>query len=239
MNNYFSKNLKKLRELNGYSQSELSRITQRICEEYNKNVDEKDKITPITQASIARWELGENSPSVDNIVLLKNALKVELVDLIGKDLNFDNASFIETKSDNDTVQIPVLGVIKAGTPIEAQENIIDYVDIPKDWLRGDKKFFGLKISGNSMFPKYIPGDTVIFEATEDFESANNKDCCVMVNGFNATFKKFNLNQNGITLTPLNLDNEDGYLPTFYNIEQIQNMPVKVIGIARRRISDIE
>ena len=42
------------------------------------------------------------------------------------------------------------------------------------------------------------------------------------------------NENGITLLPLNLKNQDNYSPTFYNKEQIENLPVKIVGIAREK-----
>lgn len=229
MDNYFAKNLKKIRELKGLSQSELSRITKKICDNYNSNLDnDTEKITPITQASIARWEAGENSPSVDNLVLLKNALGINLVDLIGKDLNYDNATPIDITT--DTVQIPVLGTIKAGTPIEAQQDILEYIDIPKSWLRGGKTFYGLKISGDSMYPKYNEKDIVIFENTNDYIQANNKDCAVLVNGDDATFKKVFLDEDGIMLQPYNND----YPAMRFNKEQIENKPVKIIGIAREK-----
>lgn len=187
---------------------------------------------------------GIDNSNVGNVIKMCKALDISVDSLLDSKeiiskLSFDNATLIDTNADVETIQIPVLGVIKAGLPIEAQENILDYIEIPREWIKGGKQFYGLKISGNSMSPKYMPNDIVVFEQTNNFEEADNKDACVMVNGYDATFKKFNINLNGITLTPLNLENEDGYLPTFYNIEQIQNLPVKVIGIAKRRISDIE
>lgn len=86
MNNYFAENLKYLREEKGWSQSELSRQTVRVCNIHNKDVPEEKHIKPITQASIARWEAGENSPSIDNLVVLEETLFVRLPDLIGKNL---------------------------------------------------------------------------------------------------------------------------------------------------------
>lgn len=219
MGNNFSKNLKYLRERNKISQNKMS------------------ELVGVNQTTIGRWETEEMTPSIDNVEEVARVLKVPLPDLLIKDLSFDNAELVEINT--DTVSIPVLGTIRAGMPIEAQEEIIDYVDIPREWTKGGKQFFGLKIKGNSMSPKYTPGDTVVFESTEDFEYANNKDSCIMVNGFDATFKKFNINQSGVTLTPLNLENEDGYTTTFYDVNQVRELPVKVIGIARRKISDIE
>ncbi len=86
MNNYFAENLKYLRESKGWSQSELSRQTVRVCNIHNKDLPKEKHIKPITQASIARWEAGKNSPSIDNLVVLEETLFVRLPDLIGKNL---------------------------------------------------------------------------------------------------------------------------------------------------------
>lgn len=120
-----------------------------------------------------------------------------------------------------------------GIPIEAVEDIIDYEEIPKDWLTGDKEYFGLKIKGDSMYPFYNDGDTVIFQKANDCESGYH--CAVMVNGNDVTFKKVIKNEAGIILQPLN----DDYEPTFYSNKQIKELPVNIIGVAkeiRRKLS---
>ena len=170
--------------------------------------------------------------TVTNAFDISRILNIALPDLLGKDLSIDNASYVDIIS--NVVKIPVLGVIKAGTPIEAQENIIEYVDIPEEWTKGNKKYYGLKIQGDSMYPKYEENDIVIFEQTEDYIRANKKDCAVMVNGDDATFKNVTITESGITLIPLNINNSDGYQPTFYDKEQIKNKPVRIIGIAKEK-----
>ena len=214
MENFFANNLKYIREKRGLSKSQLA-------EKLNVN-----------QSTITRWESGEMGATVTNAFDISRILNVPLPDILGKDLSLDNAKYVDIMS--DVIKIPVLGVIKAGTPIEAQEDIIEYVDIPADWTKGNKKYYGLKIKGDSMYPKYQENDIVIFEQTEDYIKANKKDCAVMVNGDDATFKNVTINENGITLIPLNINNSDGYLPTFYNKEQIKTKPVKIIGIAREK-----
>lgn len=180
---------------------------------------------------------GIDNSNVSNVIKMCKALgisvdkSIESNELISN-LNFDNATMIDI--DSDTVQIPVLGTIKAGIAIEAQQDILEYIDIPKSWLKGGKSFYGLKISGDSMYPKYNEKDIVIFEHTEDYTIANNKDCAVMVNGYDATFKNVSINENGITLIPYNPNNSDNYQPTFYNKEQISSLPVKIVGIAREK-----
>lgn len=146
--------------------------------------------------------------------------------------DFDNAESVDI--DEDVIKIPVLGIIKAGIPIEAQQGIIDYVEIPKHWTKGNKQFFALKISGNSMFPNYSENDIVIFLKTSDFTSG--QDCAVMVNGDDATFKKVAKTDNGLLLQPYNLGEYD---LQFYSKEEVENLPVKIIGIAKERRTKID
>lgn len=179
---------------------------------------------------------GIDNSNVSNVIKMCKALNISIDKSLEHQelmsLDFDNGTLIDV--DCETIQIPVLGTIKAGIAIEAQENILEYVDIPKDWVKGGKTFYGLKISGDSMFPKYNESDIVIFEHTEDYILAQNKDCAVMVNGFDATFKNVTITEMGITLVPLNLNNSDNYQPTFYSKEQIATLPVKIVGIAREK-----
>lgn len=219
MGNYFAKNLKYLREQKDISKNKLS------------------DMVGVNQTTIGRWEANEITPSIDNVEEVAKALNVELPDLLIKDLSFDNAELMSTTS--DTIQIPVLGTIKAGIAIEAQQDILDYIDIPRDWTNGNKNYYALKISGDSMFPKYQEKDIVIFEQTNDYTIANKKDCAVMVNGFDATFKNITITESGITLVPLNLNNSDNYQPTFYSNEQIESLPVKIVGIAREKRTKID
>ena len=211
---FFAKNLKYLRKNKGISKSELSK-----------------KIN-VNQSTLSRWENEEMGATVDNALDVANFFNVSMADLVGKDLTFDNAEYIDVQ--HNVIQIPVLGTIKAGIAMEAQEDVIEYVDIPREWTKGGKSFYGLLISGDSMMPKYQEKDIVIFEYTNDYIAANKKDCAVMVNGYDATFKNISISDDGITLVPLNINNSDNYIPTFYNKEQIQSLPVKIIGIAKEK-----
>ena len=181
---------------------------------------------------------GIDNSNVGNVIKICKALDISIDSLLdGKEiisnLVFDNATKIDIT--NNIIKIPVLGVIKAGIPIEAQQDIIDYVEIPKEWTLGEKNFYGLKISGDSMYPKYSDNDIVIFEQNEDFAIANNKDCAVMVNCTECTFKKVKITENGIYLQPYNLN----YDTVDYNKEQIEKLPIKIVGIAKEKRTKIE
>ena len=93
-------------------------------------------------------------------------------------------------------------------------------------LRGDKEYFGLKVKGNSMGPKYLDGDTLIIQKLNDCESG--QDCIVMVNGDDGTFKRVIKNKDGIILQPLN----PNYEIKFYTNKQIEELPIKILGVVK-------
>ena len=68
MAEYFSKNLKFLREKNNLSQNRLA------------------KIIGVNQTTIARWEDDNRVPTIDNAIDVANALNIPLSELLGKDL---------------------------------------------------------------------------------------------------------------------------------------------------------
>lgn len=148
---------------------------------------------------------------------------------------FNNATIIDI--DTNTIKIPVYGTIKAGIPIESQSDIIDYIEIPFEWTKGGKSFYALKISGDSMFPKYCEDDIVIFEQNEDVEMYNGKDCAIMINSSESTFKKVSLNENGIELKPYNRN----YKILTYTCKEVEELPIKILGIAveiRKKVSNL-
>lgn len=118
--------------------------------------------------------------------------------------------------------IPVLGVVRAGLPVEAVENIIDYEEISEEMARqGD--FFALQIKGDSMEPKISDGDVVIVRKQPDVESG--EIAIVLVNGDEATIKKVQKFTGGINLVPSN----PAYDVKTFDNQKIESLPVKIIG----------
>lgn len=181
---------------------------------------------------------GIDNSNVSNVIKICKALNISLDQSLNENriinnLSFDNADIIDF--DDDIIKIPVFGTIKAGIPIESQSDIIDYVEIPKIWTRGGKKFYGLKISGDSMFPKYNEDDIVIFEQNDDTTLYHGKDVAIMINGTESTFKKLLVNEQGIVLQPYNT----GYNIMMYSKEDVKQLPIKVVGIAREKRTRID
>lgn len=181
---------------------------------------------------------GIDNSNVGNVIKMCKALEISIDNLLDNHEIISNLALnniVPTDIDNNIVKIPVYGTIKAGIPIESQSDIIDYVDIPRNWTNGDKKFYGLKISGDSMFPKYSENDIVIFEQNDDYELYNGKDVAVMINGTESTFKKILVNEQGIVLQPYNT----AYDIMMFSKEQVEQLPIKVVGIAREKRTKID
>lgn len=85
-------------------------------------------------------------------------------------------------------------------------------------------FFALRVKGESTEPTLFEDDTIIVKQQS---TADNGDIVVvLVNGDEATVKEFSRNQNGITLIGHNVK---VYPPHFYSWEEIENLPLRVIG----------
>lgn len=161
------------------------------------------------------------SVTTDVALELASAMNIKIEDLLNM-LNNDQGFNIN--NDNNSAIVFVYGTIPAGIPMECIEDIMDTEEISADMLRGGKQYFGLRVKGNSMEPEYLDGDTLILEKVDDCESGD--DCVVMVNGNDGTFKRVFKNENGIILQPLN----PSYSPMVYTNEQIETLPIKILGI---------
>ena len=203
----------------------------------NIKASELSEKAHIPKSAISQYLSGLYEAKQKSIFKLANVLDVSEAWLMGLDVpmerNFDkNITGLDQKSNNSAV-VFVYGTIPAGVPMECIEDIIDTEEISADMLKGNKQYFGLKIKGDSMFPDYLDGDTIILEKVEDCESG--QDCVVMVNGNDGTFKKVIKNEENqtIRLQPINtqLDEKGNplYEPITFTKEDIEKLPVRIIG----------
>ena len=106
------------------------------------------------------------------------------------------------KSDTLTVQIPLLGKVTAGNPIEAIENPDEYFPVPIQLIPKNSEVFTLRVSGESMINAGIlDNDIVIIERKN---TAKNGDIVVAMNDDNeVTLKTFYKEENYFRLQPEN------------------------------------
>lgn len=125
------------------------------------------------------------------------------------------------------VELPLLGTVAAGAPIEAiteQETIA----VPEDMLARGGRNYVLRVSGDSMIDEHIrDGDYIIVNSRQ---TAQNGDMVVaLVGGESATVKRFYRESNGmVRLQPANERMEPLYFPA--DDVTIQGI---VVGVIRR------
>ena len=169
--------------------------------------------------TVSGYENGTNEPEQDILFKIAAALDVSINDL-----------FPETRSDATNirrrkkgVRIPVLGYVVAGIPIEAIEDIIDYEEIDEELARtGD--FFALQVRGESMEPVLYEDDVVIVRKQPTADTGDI--AIVLINGDEATIKKIKRERDGVMLIGYNTS---VYEPHFYSNEEIENLPVQILG----------
>lgn len=115
------------------------------------------------------------------------------------------------QKDEDVVEVPLLGKVTAGTPIEAIETPNEYFSLPANLIANKKEVFTLKVSGESMINVGIyDGDILIVERQNtarngDTVVAMNKDNEVTVKTFYKENGYFRLQPENDTMDPIILD----------------------------------
>ena len=111
----------------------------------------------------------------------------------------------ETNTLNEDKDIPVLGSIAAGTPIEAIQNEVTRIPLPEN-IEKNGEFFGLKVSGDSMIEAGInDGDTVIIKKTDTAE--NGKIVVALIDDHEAMLKRLRRKGKTVALESANRNYE--------------------------------
>ncbi len=101
---------------------------------------------------------------------------------------------------SDTIPLPVVGTVAAGSPILAEQNIEEYLPVPVDFV-GHGSHFILRVKGDSMIEAGIfDGDYLIVRQQQQ---ANNGEIVVALIEGEATVKRFYKRDLGIELKPEN------------------------------------
>jgi repressor LexA len=133
----------------------------------------------------------------------------------------------ETKEDftEDRMDVPILGFIAAGAPIEPYTDPNASLAIPSAFVSGQKRVYVLQVRGESMIEEQIrDGDFVVIEQTED--ATNGEIVVALLDNGMATLKRFFREATRIRLEPANAKMS----PIFVKNVRIQG---KVVGLIRR------
>ena len=110
----------------------------------------------------------------------------------------------DTKNNNGR-DVPVLGNIAAGTPVEAIQNEVNRIPLPSN-IEKNGEFFGLKVQGDSMIEAGInDGDTVIVKKTDTAD--NGKIVVALIDDHEAMLKRIRRKGKTVALESANKNYE--------------------------------
>ena len=109
------------------------------------------------------------------------------------------------RNNSDENEIPVLGKIAAGTPVEAIQNEVARIPLPSN-IEKNGEFFGLKVQGDSMIEAGInDGDTVIVKKADTAE--NGKIVVALIDDHEAMLKRIRRKGKTVALESANRNYE--------------------------------
>ena len=197
------------------------------------SMDNFGKLASLSKAYISILERGSNPrnnkpviPSIDTLRAIAQAMNMDLNELIN--LLDDNQKIKLSENEipegfsppPEMVLKPLVGKIACGTPILAEQNIEDYVNVPKD-VKCD---FLLTCDGDSMIEAGIRSGDVVYLIKQPDIDYNGQIAAVRVEG-EATLKKVFKYQDKVVLQPANAN----YEPLVYIKEEINDLVIE--GIA--------
>lgn len=125
--------------------------------------------------------------------------KLEELGLLEKQYNKPRS--IDIYKNDKMVNIPLLGLIAAGQPIEAIRNK-ETIAVPQEKLPHSGEFYALRVLGNSMIDENInDGDIILVKQQSIAE--NGQKVVALIDNYEATLKKFYKEKGHIRLQPAN------------------------------------
>lgn len=171
----------------------------------------------VSKSTISNYEKGIRKPSVDTIRKLAILYGVSIEALVDDNENFNGITAVDT-----IARIPIYGTIFAESDLFSEENILDYMDLGREYI-GKGEFFALYIIGDSMNNSRIyDGDIVIVRKQDSVP--NGSIAVVLVDNEAVCVKKVFKKENTITLMPSS--NNPVYQPRNINTDIV---PVKILG----------
>ena len=132
-------------------------------------------------------------------------------------------------SEDDLIEVRVLGRVAAGLPLYAEENVIDTVRVDRMLVRGGRDVFGLRVAGDSMIDAGILSGDYIFVKKQS--TADRGDIVVALIGDEATVKYFYPERDYVRFQPAN----GSMAPILVRASDFKSTMLlgKVVGVYRR------
>ena len=190
-----------------------------IRKEHGLTQEKLAKIIGLSRSTITMYETGGSEPDFDILKKIADYFNVTTDYLLYG--NLSRATNI--KPMHALVKLPVLGCIRAGSPIFAEEHIEGYQMVDKKYEKG---YFLLRVDGTSMSPT-IPNNAVVIVRQQNTAESGDIVAC-LVNGDCATLKRFKPLSNGVFLLQADNPSAESYTVSAADFESGY---AQILGVA--------
>ena len=143
---------------------------------------------------------------------------------------FNQPRAVSAVDKKQTIEIPIVGAIAAGQPIEAIEVSDETITITKDEISKQGKHYALRVQGNSMIEEGIfDGDIVVIRKQEAAD--NGQTVVAIIDDNEATLKKLYREKDRFRLQPAN----PTLFPIYRDEVEIRGVVVKIIRNLESRV----
>lgn len=188
--------------------------------------------TGINKSNISAYLSGKYIPKSENMIKIADVLEVNAFWLTGASVSPDlpdpHAPLPKGMLPLPRLKAtPLIGKIACGTPILAQENIGEYVNVPEN-VGCD---FCLRAQGDSMVDARIHNGDIVYIREQPM--VENGDIAAVIIGEEATLKRVYMEGDTLTLIPCN----SSYAPMTFTGPELNN--IRIIGKAIGFISTLK
>lgn len=194
-----------------------------LLKSHGKTVYQVSKATGISASTLSDWKSGRSTPKTDKLARIADYFSISLDELMGTDSGVRSAE-ASYKNLRAKKMVPVIGVIRAGSPIVTDETLLgrEFADVDDI----DEHFF-LVVNGDSMKNcGIVDGSYVLFHKQQYAENGDIVAC--LVDGESATVKRFSKKKHRIILSPEN----DDYKPIILPPEDFEIGRARILGVAK-------
>ncbi|MCB0300399.1 MAG: transcriptional repressor LexA, partial [Calditrichaeota bacterium] len=130
-----------------------------------------DRSYPPTYQEIAdNFGIASKHGVVRHLEALEKKGKIARDGTTARGIRILDEAYLSGADDSEIARLPIIGRVAAGTPILANENIDDYVVVPRRMIRSEGNYFILRVQGESMINAGInDGDLVVVKSTQAAE----------------------------------------------------------------------
>ena len=129
--------------------------------------------------------------------------------------------------ENNSVDLPFLGRIAAGNPIEAITSSFEQISVPDYLINNRDEYFTLEVTGDSMIEEGIfDGDIVVIKKTQT--ALSGEIIVALIDENEVTLKKFRSFKNSIALEPANKN----YKTRIFGFDRVK-IQGKLAGLIRK------